>query len=1172
MTAPQDVVHLHVHSHYSLLDGAGKIEDLVARAAELGMPALALTDHGNMHGIVQFQQAAQKAGIKPILGFEAYVAPGSRTVRKARNQAEACLHLVLLAENNAGYQNLLKLATVGYVDGFYYKPRIDKEFLAEHSEGLIGLSGCLGGEIPQRLLAGDFDGAVRAGQDYVDILGRDNFFVELQNNGLEDQVRLLEPLCRVADALGIGTVATSDVHYVQPEDARAQDVLLCITTNKTLDDQKRMSFEGEQYYLRAPDEMRKIFADFPDALANTVRIADRCNAVIDTGTFHYPIFEPPGGRTAEQYLRELSEAGFAEKYPGNPPEPRERLEYELQVIHDKGFDTYFLIVWDFLRFAREQGIPAGTRGSGCSSIVGYCIGISTVDPIRYNLMFERFLDPEREEMPDYDIDLCERRRGEVIDYVRQKYGAENVAQIGTFGTLKARGAIRDVARVMGIDLATTNAIAKKIPNGPKDTLGEAIEKDADVQQLRDQNPDLFEIALRVEGLNRSLSTHPAGVVIADKPLDEYVPLCKQGEGEVTTQWPMNDIATVGLLKMDFLGLRTLTIVQDAVDLVRETTGDELDLDRIPLDDAKTFELFQRGDTNGVFQFGSSGIRAMLVKIKPERVEHLIAANALYRPGPLNGGEVDRYIECRHDPSKVEYEHPILEECLAESYGIMATQEQVMMIVHKFAGFTMGKALKLVKAISKKKESYIEDSRAKFYAGSVENGIPKDLAERVFNLIVFFGGYGFNRAHSTAYAILAYKTAYLKAHYPVEFMAATLTGESGTIDDIVNFVGECRRMGVEVLGPSVNASRTQFTVEDGKVRYGLCAIRGVGGRAADAIGEARDGHGPFTSLFDFCETVDLTAVNRQTLETLIKCGAFDWADASREQMLAALDGAMRAGADVQRDRRNGQKSLFGAAAATTGPPVEPSLPVVAPWPSAQRLEYERETLGFYLTGHPLDEHRELLREFDTHTAAQIEGAEDGDPVLIGGLVREFDTRITQSGRSAGKRMARFVLEDLTGSVACTVFGETYEREARPQADGECVFVRGNVSRRGSRPSITVTDALPFQRMRSRFTDIVYLLVQDDRADDAVLKRLLALLQRYQGRTTVIVEIQEGDEVTAVQASSSLKVQVSDALVAELERLLGPGSVRLGAHKDRALTEETRWRRDRSRRGRGEAAGG
>jgi DNA polymerase-3 subunit alpha len=1170
MNASQDFVHLHVHSHFSLLDGAAKIDRLVARAAELEMPALALTDHGNMHGIVQFQEAAQKAEIKPILGFEAYVAPGCRTVRDGASQRESCLHLVLLAENNAGYQNLLKLATVGYVDGLYHKPRIDKAFLAEHSEGLIGLSGCLGGEIPQRLLAGDFDAAVRAGQDYVDILGRDNFFVELQNNGLEDQIRLLEPLCKVADELGVGTVATSDVHYVDPEDAKAQEVLICITTNKTLQDKKRMAFEGETYYLRTPDEMREIFAEFPEALANTARIAERCNAVIPTGTVHYPIFEPPGGKTPQQYLRELSEAGFAEKYPGEPFEARERMEYELKVIHRKGYDTYFLIVWDFLRFAREQGIPAGTRGSGCSSIVGYCIGISSVDPIRYKLMFERFLDPEREEMPDYDIDLCERRRGEVIDYVRRKYGADNVAQIGTFGTLKARGAIRDVARVMGIDIPTTNAIAKKIPNGPKDTLSHAVENDADVRQLAEQNPDLFQIALRVEGLNRSLSTHAAGVVITDKPLTDYVPLCKQGDGELTTQWPMTDIEHVGLLKMDFLGLRTLTIVQDAVDLVRETTGVEIDLEQIPLDDAKTFELFQRGDTNGVFQFGSSGIRSMLVKIKPERVEHLIAANALYRPGPLHGGEVDRYIECRHDPEKVEYEHPVLEECLAESYGIMATQEQVMMIVHKFAGFSMGKALKLVKAISKKREGYIKESQAKFLEGSVANGVPHELAEKVFSLIVHFGQYGFNRAHSTAYAILAYKTAYLKAHYPVQFMAATLTGESGNIDEVVNFVDEAKRMGIEVLGPSVNASRREFTVEDNNVRYGLCAIRGVGERAAEAIAGARDEHGPFTSLFDFCETVDLSSVNRQTMETLIKCGAFDRSEARREQMLAALDGAMRAGADVQRDRKNGQKSLFGGPA-TGRPPVEPTLPDVAPWPESQKLEYEYETLGFYLTGHPLEEHRELLDQFDTLTAESVEHAEDGDPVLIGGLVRGFETKITQSGRSAGKRWARYSLEDLTGSVLCNMFGEQYERELRPQGNGECIFVRGNVSRRGNSPSISVTEVLPFNRMRSTFTETVYLFIPGEKADDALMERLLALLNRFQGRTTVIVEVIEGDVATAVQASSALKVQVNDALIVELERLLGPNRVRLIAAKDRAETEETRWRRDRSRRGHDEAAG-
>jgi len=1131
------------------------------RAVSLGMPALALTDHGNMHGVVQFYQQAEAAGIKPIIGFEAYVAPGSRLVKEGLGAKDASHHLVLLAENNAGYQNLLKLTSRSYQDGFYYKPRVDKALLGSHSEGLIAMSACLAGEIPRLLLMGDYDGAVAAARGYVEIFGRDNFFIELQDNGMEEQQRILELLCRVADEVGVGLVATNDIHYMAPEDTKAHDVLLCINTGKTLADENRMRFEAGQYYFRTPDEMRELFGRFPGAIENTGRIAERCNATLDFSTFHYPVFTPPEGKDAQVYVRELAESGFAERYPDGSAAARERMEYELSVIHDMGYDTYFLIVWDFVRFCREQNIPAGARGSGCSSVVGYCMGISAVDPIRYSLMFERFLDPERKEMPDFDIDICERNRGKVIDYVREKYGADNVAQIVTFGTLGARAAIRDVGRVMGVPLAQVNAIAKKIPSVLNITLPEAFKQEPELQQLVDSDPDikeLFDVAMKVEGLNRHSSTHAAGVVIADRPLVEYAPLCRPGGGELTTQWSMTDVAKVGLLKMDFLGLRTLTIVQTAVDLVQRTRGEVVDIDHVPLDDAKTYELFRSGETTGVFQFGSRGIRAMLRELEPDKIEDLIAANALYRPGPLGGGVVDQFIQRKHHPETIEYEHPILEECLGESYGIMATQEQVMLMVHKLAGLSMSRALTLVKAISKKKTEYIEATRADFIDGAVTNQVPKSLAERIFELIVFFGGYGFNRAHSTAYAMLAYKTAYLKAHYPVEFMAATLTCESGTIDSVIRFVEETGRMGVEVLPPCVNHSDVEFSVEDGTVRYGFVAIKGVGSKAAEAIVAARQEGGPFISLVDFCERVDLHAVNRQVIEALIRCGGFDCLGARRAQLALALEPALRIGIGAQQDREKGQMSLFGGPAqeADADRPSGQLLPDVPEWPENTLLAHEKETLGFYMSSHPLARHGELLATFSTLTARDAGGADDGTPILIGGMVDGLRTSVTRNGRAAGKRMARFNLEDLTGSIECVMFGEDYEREGARLADGEAAFLRGTVSQRMRTPSVQAVEVFPFDRIPLQFTESVVVSLRKGRATERIYAAVKKVLERNPGKARIFLEVADDDGRLLVLEPGGLKITATAALLRDLRELLGDKNVRLNPRGDRSHSNRAR----------------
>jgi len=1172
MSSSENFVHLHVHSHFSLLDGACRLEDLVSRAVELGMPALALTDHGNMYGTVQFFKAATAGGIKPIIGYEAYMAPGPRQSRAAVGMREAASHLTLLAENDAGYHNLLKLASTAFLDGFYYRPRIDKEVLGEHSEGLIGLSGCLKGEIPRLLLTGSFDDALAAGQRYVDIFGKDNFFIELQDNGMEEQAQVLDGLCEIAARLGVGTVATNDVHYMSPEDSRAHDALLCINTGKTLQETQRMRFPTDQFYFRTPDEMRRIFGRFPGAIENTGRVAERCNATIDLSTLHFPTFTPPNGESARQFLRELSEQGFAKRYPGNPPQGRQRLDHELDVIHKTGYDTYFLIVWDFVRFCKENNIPAGARGSGCSSLVGYCVGISSVDPIHYNLMFERLLHVDRKEMPDFDIDICERQRGKVIDYVRQKYGQDNVAQIITFGTLGARAAIRDVGRVMNMPLAQVDAIAKKIPYQLNITLNDALEQEPDLQQMCDNDPevrDLFDIARRVEGLNRHSSTHAAGVVIADRPLTEYTPLCRPGGGEVTTQWPMNDVAAIGLLKMDFLGLRTLTIVQTALELIKKTTGEDIDIDGVPLDDPETYKLFQAGETKGVFQFGSSGIRAMLQKLKPDRFEDLIAANALYRPGPLQGGMVDEFIKRKHHPEIIKYDHPVLEECLAESYGIMATQEQVMLVLHKLAGLSMGRALSLVKAISKKNKPDIEAVRGDFLEGAVANEVPRSLAERIFELIEFFGGYGFNRAHSTAYAMLAYKTAYLKAHYPVEFMAATLTCESGTIDDVIRYVGEARKMNVEVLPPSVNHSYGEFAVEDGKVRYGLNAIKGVGGKAAEAIVAGREEHGEFKNFYDFCDSVDLHAVNRQVVETLIKCGAFDCTGARRSQLALVAEAALRIGAAQQQDRERGQMQLFGG---RSDPAVETnvqrSLPNAPEWPESTLLANEKETLGLWMSSHPLATHGRLLSVFSTLNARDAANAEDATPVFIGGLIEGLRATVTRTGRSAGKKMARFTLEDLSGVIQCVMFAEDYERDGRLLESGRPVFLRGFVSHRISEPSIRVAGAFPFDQVRPKFTDSVVISLAREMATESTYAEIKKILQRSRGKAHVYLEVADDDDRTVVlEAGGDLKVTVQDSLCRDLAQLVGEENVRLNPRPDRAASGRARpWGNGWNRNGR------
>ncbi|MCU0879450.1 MAG: DNA polymerase III subunit alpha, partial [Pirellulaceae bacterium] len=889
--APRPFVHLHCHSHYSLLDGASEIGALVKRAKAHGMNALALTDHGNLHGALEFYRKAKGEGLNPIIGYEAYIAPGSRHDKKdAGSSKEASYHLTLLAQNRAGFKNLVKLASLASLEGFYYKPRIDKEILAAHSEGIICLSGCVSSELSSALIRGsgadsrDLAEAAEIARWFQNLFG-ERYFLEIMNNGVEIQRLQLEAAVDLAKKIGIPLVATSDAHYINREDAEAQDVMLCINTGRFRTDTNRMRMENDSFYLRGPEEMYAHFPGLEDAVARSQEIANSVSIDLELGKRHFPVFQLPPEKTAEDYLRELCLAGLAERYAGDEEMYADgkfaqvvldRLDRELAVINKLGFPNYFLICWDFVRHARDCGVPATARGSGVGALVCYALYLSHVCPIRYDLLFERFLDLNRKEAPDIDIDFCKERRGEIIRYVKEKYGEENVAQIGTFGTLAARAAIKDVGRVLGIPIDRVNKITAMVPETLGISLEEALETSDELKQAYASDPDIREVldlAQKIEGLARNVGTHAAAVVIADKPLTEYVPLCRvSGKTDIITQWSMGDVEAAGLLKMDFLGLRNLTILSKAVEIIEQTTGQKVDPHKFPLDDKKTFALLQRGETKGIFQLESGGIRDLLQKMRPDHFRDIIATNALYRPGPLEGGMVRDYVEVKHGRQQPEYIHPICEKILAETNGVMVYQEQVMRILNELGGIELASAYTCIKAISKKKEDIIAKNREQFVAGCVAKGLTAGQAQDFWNLIIKFAGYGFNKSHSTAYALIAYMTAYLKAHYPVEFMAALLSGDIPgrnfkTKDALVEHLEDCQRMGIEVLPADVNRSRVDFAVVEGKIQFALSAIKGCGGSAAECIVAARDAGGPFKDLYDFCERVDSSGASKATIETL-----------------------------------------------------------------------------------------------------------------------------------------------------------------------------------------------------------------------------------------------------------------------------------------------------------------
>jgi DNA polymerase III subunit alpha len=1156
-------VHLHLHSEYSLLDGACRIEELLDRAVELGMPAVAITEHGNMFSSIVFHDQARKRGINPILGCEVYVAPGDRRT-KSGTPGETANHLVLLAETREGYQNLIKLVSAGYTEGFYYKPRIDKDLLAQHARGLIGLSSCLKGEVASGIRTEQQQKALHAAATYGDILGPGHFFLEMQFQGIEDQRIVNVGLQPIARDLGLPLVCTNDVHYLQQSDSTPHDVLLCIGTGKAVNDADRLRYHGDQFYLKTPEEMAAIFKDFPEALANTVRIAERCNVDLSGTVNHLPNFEVPSGFTLDEYFEHVVRQGFEQRLPRlkdlatrgvlkhTIEEYERRLAYEVQMIKQMEYPGYFLIVWDFIRYAREIGVPVGPgRGSAAGSFVAYCLRITDVDPMEYDLIFERFLNPERVSLPDIDIDFCERRRGEVIDYVTRKYGRENVAQIITFGTMKARAVVRDVARVMEIPYADADRVAKAVPPALDMTLDKALAESPalkDLEQKDERVQQLLAVAKRLEGMTRHASVHAAGVVIAPRPLTEFVPLYKSQKDEIVTQWAMKEVERVGLLKMDFLGLSTLTLIRDALDEIQRTDGVDLDIDAIPLDDRRTFQLFCEGRTNGVFQFESSGMRELLRKARPERLDDLIALNALYRPGPLKSGMVDDFVARKQGKTDVTYELPQLQPILADTYGVIAYQEQVMRIAAVLAGFSMGQSDVLRKAMGKKDPKVMAKQREAFMQGARANAISEKKATKIFDLMEFFAGYGFNKSHSTTYAWVAYQTAYLKANYPWHFMAALLTIEAANTEKLGMYLAECREIGVPILPPDINRSQLRFTVEKEGVRFGLCAVKNVGEGAILSMLDARKESGRIDSLYPLCEQVDLRLVNKRVLESLVKAGAFDSLvpegsiPSRRARLFAAVDRAIDHGGRHQRDRDKGQHQLFGGMDDGEAASAAVPLPDAPPWPESQLLGYEKEALGLYLSGHPLERFSPELKMFGALRVGDLLALPSSEAdVWAAGIVSGLRALKTKKG----DRMCAFNLDDVGGSVEVVVFPETFSKFGSGIEGDAQLLVRGKFEKDDESARIIATEVLPIGALKERTTREVIIHVAGVSQGRSTFEALAELFTRHRGDRRVFLELNVtgSDKPLRVRSEVAQRVKPTERLVSEVEQICGTGSVEL-----------------------------
>ena len=1158
MTEKGKFVHLHVHTEYSLLDGANRIGELLDRVKELGMDSIAITDHGAMFGVVDFYKEATKRGVKPILGCEVYVSMGKYTDKNPREKNQ--YHLVLLAENNIGYLNLMKIVSEGYVNGFYYKPRVDYDVLREYSEGIIGLSACLGGEVQKKILNGNFEGAKDAALEYKDIFGVENFFLELQDHGIKEQELVNKELIRLSKEIDIPLVVTNDVHYLKREDAKVHDVLLCVQTGKTIDEENRMRFPTSEFYLKSYDEMMELFGYVEEAIKNTVLIGERCNVNLDFDTLHLPEYETPEGYTDVEYLKKLCLDGLNERYDDITDEILERFEFEFNTIVDMGYTDYFLIVWDFIKYAKDNGIMVGPgRGSAAGSLVSYALGIIDIDPLKNGLIFERFLNPERVTMPDIDVDFCYERREEVIDYVVEKYGEDKVAQIVTFGTMAARGSIRDVGRALNMPYGQVDFIAKQIPMELGMTIDKALEVNKNLKQIYDEQEEikeLIDIARNVEGLPRHTSTHAAGVVISKDPITQYVPLSRNKDS-ITTQFTMTELEELGLLKMDFLGLRTLTVIRDAVKLIEENHGIKIDFSDFTYDDPKVYEMFSNAETLGVFQFESAGMRQFLKELKPTGFENIVAANSLFRPGPMD--QIPRYIENKNDPSNIKYIHSKLKPILDVTYGCIVYQEQVMQIVRDIGGYSMGRADLVRRAMSKKKMDVMEEERKHFIygkldengeveiQGAIRNGVDEKSANIIYDEMISFAKYAFNKSHSAAYAVIAYRTAWLKYYYPVEFMAALITSVMENTNSVSLYIQECKRLKIEILPPDVNESGGKFTVSDGKIRFGLMAVKNVGKNLIDTIVEARK-DGPFESFTEFCqriENIDGTVMNKRAIESLIKSGAMESLGANRAQFLAVFEKIIDGVHENRKRNIQGQCSLFDNIEDQVS---EDNLPDLKEFPQKNLLTMEKERLGIYISGHPLAPYEKELKKISTINTTELFqmsdeisgkmtdiGLRDGQSIAIGGIIANKKNKITKNNNM----MAFVTLEDLYGVVEIIIFPATYDKYQKYIEEDTIVVVEGRLSiSEEDEPKIISESIRPLNKYKR---EKLYIKVEEGDFNTA-FNNLKEIFENYRGDVPVYVYLAKEKKVVMADRNYWVNTE-DDRLLDEVRRVVGKDSVRI-----------------------------
>ena len=1144
-------VHLHVHTEYSLLDGSNKIKEYVARVKELGMNSAAITDHGVMYGVIDFYREARAQGIKPILGCEVYVAPGSRFDKEAGGGDDRYHHLVLLAENNEGYQNLMKIVSIGFTEGFYYKPRVDKEVLRKYHKGIIATSACLAGEVQRNVLRGMYEEACKSAREYEDIFGKGNFFLELQDHGLPEQKQVNQALLRMSRELNIELVATNDVHYTYAEDVKPHDILLCLQTGKRLADEDRMRYEGGQYFVKSPEEMAQLFPYALQALKNTQKIADRCNVEIEFGVTKLPKYDVPEGYTSWEYLNKMCWDGFAERYPNDDGHLRDQLTYELSIIQKMGYVDYFLIVWDFIKYSRDHGIAVGPgRGSAAGSLVSYTLGITNIDPAKYQLLFERFLNPERVSMPDIDVDFCFERRQEVIDYVVRKYGKDRVAQIVTFGTLAARGVLRDVGRVMDLPYAFVDSIAKMVPQELNITLDKALQMNPEFRNLYESNEqvkELVDMSKRLEGLPRHTSMHAAGVVISQKAVDEYVPLSRASDGSITTQFTMTTLEELGLLKMDFLGLRTLTVIQNAVRFAEQSSGKQINIDEIDYNDKAVLDSLGTGKTDGVFQLESTGMKNFMKELKPQSLEDIIAGISLYRPGPMDF--IPQYIRGKNNPDSITYDCPELESILEPTYGCIVYQEQVMQIVQKLAGYTLGRADLVRRAMSKKKAAVMQQERQNFVYGNeaehvpgcIANGIPEKVANKIYDDMIDFAKYAFNKSHAAAYAVVAYQTAWLKYYYPVEFMAALMTSVIDNSAKVSEYILTCRQMGIQILPPDINESVSAFSVSNGGIRYGLNAIKSIGKPMIEEILQEREARGPFEDLADFINRTSGHEVNKRAVENFIKSGAFDSFPANRRQMMMVYGQIMDDVAQKKKKDFAGQISLFDFAAEEDKAAFKINIPKVSEYGKEDLLAFEKEVLGFYISGHPLEEYEDQWKRGISHVTTDFlppeEGEEqrirDGERAIVGGMITSKTMKATKNN----KMMAFITVEDLVGSVEVIVFPRDYEKNASMLNVDSKVFVSGRISAEEDRASKLILEKIvPFDIPKKE----LWIQFSDMEEYNRREQELYRALMDSEGEDEVIIYVRKEKKKKILPASRN--VHVSDPLLEKLYQDFGEKNVK------------------------------